>query len=338
MKLAALRLETPLYLLGLLPVAAAAAYLFWRRRRDRDPAMKFSSRALVDGLPRTIWARLHFLPDALRIAVLALVVFALARPQVLGKPQENAAEGIDVMLALDTSCSMRAADFQPNDRIHVARKSIADFVKQRTNDRIGLVVFAGEAASWVPLTLDYSLLAQLLEEVDTSMLPDGTAIGSAIGTALNRLRESDATSKVIVLITDGDNNAGTISPKEAADLARTMGVRIYTILIGKGGAVPFPAGKDIFGRVVYQQQYVATNPKLLEEIAAATGGASYMATDKEELDKGLSDVLDKLERTRLEAASFTTPRDELFPYVLGAGIFLLALEIILGSTRLRRYP
>jgi Ca-activated chloride channel homolog len=329
---------SPWFLLGLVPVAGAATYLVWRRYAEREPALKFSSRELVGDLPKTIWARLHFLPEVLRILALAMVVVALARPERLGSPEESAAEGIDIVLALDTSCSMRAADFQPNDRLFVAKKSIGEFVKQRTNDRIGLVVFAGEAASWVPLTLDYSLVAQLLEEVDTNMLPDGTAIGSAIGVAINRLRESDAQSKVIVLMTDGDNNAGSISPKEAAELAKDNKIKIYTILIGKGGAVPFPAGKDVFGRVVYREQFVATNPQLLKDIAAITGGAAYLATDKEELDKNLSDVLDKLDTSRLEAETYTTPKEELFPYALFGAIVLLALEILLGSTRIRRYP
>jgi Ca-activated chloride channel family protein len=331
-------LGAPWFLLGLVPVAGAAAYLLWRRQSKRAPALKFSSSRLIRDLPKTAWSRMHFLPDVLRIMALALVVLSLARPQKLGKPEESSAEGIDIVLALDTSCSMKAADFQPNDRVHVAKKSIAEFVKQRTNDRIGLVVFAGEAASWVPLTLDYSLVAQLLEEVDVGMLPDGTAIGSAIGVALNRLKESETQSKVIVLLTDGDNNAGSISPKEAAEIAKTRGVRVYTILIGKGGTVPYPAGKDLFGRLVYREQYFPINPQLLKEIAGVTGGRAYQASDREELDKNLSDVLDQLDRSRLEGATATTPKDELFPYTLAAAIALLALELLLASTRLRRYP
>lgn len=338
MRLNDLTLFSPWYLLGLAPVAGTAIYLVWRKRKRIDPALRFSSRKLLEDLPTTAWARIAFLPDLFRILALVACVVALARPQALGTPAESTAEGIDIMLALDTSCSMRAADFQPNDRIYVAKKSIAEFVKQRTNDRIGLVVFAGEAASWVPLTLDYSLVAQLLEEVDTSMLPDGTAIGNALGTALNRLRESDASTKVILLLTDGDNNAGAISPKESAQLARALGVRIFTILIGKGGVVPFPAGKDMFGRVIFRDTFFATNPGLLKEIAATTGGEAYTASDKEELDRHLSDVLDRLDKSRLEAASFTTPRDELFPWFVMAALALIALELLFGSTRLRRYP
>jgi Ca-activated chloride channel family protein len=338
MRIGEVVIASPLYLFALVPVCVAAGYLVWRRATQREPALKFSSRRLVEKLPETFWARFHFLPDVLRLMALILVGLALARPQAMGPPSEDKAEGIDIVLALDTSCSMRAADFQPNDRIYVAKKSVMEFVKKRTNDRIGLVVFAGEAASWAPLTLDYSLLAQLLEEVDVSMLPDGTAIGSAIGTALNRLRESDAKSKVIVLITDGDNNAGSISPKAAADMAKSLGVKVYTILIGKGGAVPFPAGKDLFGRPVFREQYVATNPQLLKDIASITRGESYVASDKNELDQHLSDVLDKLDTSRLEAASYSAPRAELFPYLLAAGLVLIALEMLLSATRFRRYP
>jgi Ca-activated chloride channel family protein len=338
MRIGDIILSSPLYLSSLIPVGAAAVYLAWRRRASKDPALKFSSKKLVSDLPETTWSRLHFLPDLLRLLALVLVVVALARPQAMGVPAENQAEGIDIVLALDTSCSMSAADFQPNDRIFVAKKSVVEFIKKRINDRIGLVVFAGEAASWAPLTLDYTLLAQLLDEVNINMLPDGTAIGSAIGTALNRLRESEATSKVIVLITDGDNNAGSISPKAAADMAKSLGVKIHTILIGKGGAVPFPAGKDLFGRPVFREQYVATNPQLLKDIAQTTGGESYVASDKKELDDHLSDVLDKLDTSRLEAASYTTPKDELFPYLLATALAVLALELFLGSTRLWRYP
>lgn len=333
-----LTLASPYWLLGLIPVAAVAVYLIWRRRTAQNPGLRFPSQGLVAGLPETLWVKVEWLPDALRVAALSAMVLALARPQVHGPSASEDAQGIDIMLALDTSCSMRAADFQPNDRMFVAKKSIGELVKQRTNDRIGLVVFAGEASTWVPLTLDYSLVAQLLEEVDTNMLPDGTAIGSAIGTALNRLRESDAESRVIILITDGDNNAGSISPRKAAELAQELGVRIYTIMIGRGGAVPFPAGKDVFGRPIFQNQVIPTNPELLEELARIAGGTAYRASDKAELDLHLSEVLDRLEKTRLEAQTYSTPKEELFPFFALAALLAVAAELALGATRLWRFP
>jgi Ca-activated chloride channel family protein len=334
----ALGLGAPWFLLALIPVAAAPALLWWRRKKGKDPAMRFSSHRLVAGLPRTGWARLWWLPDALRIAALVAFVGALARPQVMGTPDSDDAEGIDIVLALDTSGSMQAADFQPKDRMTVAKASIEAFVKGRTRDRIGLVVFAGEAASWVPLTLDYSLVAQMLEEVEVGMLPDGTAIGSAVGTALNRLRASDAESRVIVLLTDGDSNAGSITPKKAAEFAKELGVKIYTILIGKDGPVPFPAGKDLFGRPVYREATVPTDPALLEDLAKTTGGQAYVAKDGEELDARLNEVLDALDRSRLEATVYTAPKAELFPYFVLAGVLLLAVELALSATRLRRFP
>lgn len=329
---------SPWFLVGLVPVVGAAAYLVWRRRKRLEPALRYSATKLLDHLPRSVWAQVAWLPDALRIAALVLVVVALARPQILGKPYADDSEGIDIILALDTSCSMRAADFQPRDRMFVAKQSIASFVKQRSVDRIGLVVFAAEAASWVPLTLDYALLVEMLDDVEVGMLPDGTAIGSAVATSLNRLRESEAKSRVVLLLTDGDSNAGNITPKRAAEFAKTLDVAVYPILIGRGGEVPFPAGKDLFGREVYSRQVIPTNPALLQEIAKITGGTYYEAKDGEELDSRLSEVLDTLEKTQLEKTVYTTPREELFVYVLGLAIALLAVELLLTATRLRRFP
>ncbi len=330
--------DNPWLLLGLLLVAAAGAYLFWRRFARRDPAFKFPASRLWLTLPGSIWAQLAWLPDGLRLVALALLVVAAARPQRVGQATPEDTEGIDIVIALDTSCSMLAADFQPRNRMAVAKRSINDFVEKRTVDRIGLVVFAGEAATWVPLTLDYSMVANLLDDVDVGMLPEGTAIGSALGTALNRLRESDAVSRVVVLVTDGDNNAGNIMPRQAAAFANELGVKVYTILIGRGGAVPFPAGQDLFGRPMFRNQVVPTDPELLKEIAKRTGGQAYEAKDGRELDARLTEVLDKLETTRLENTVSSVPKDELFPYFVAAALALLVLEAILSQTRLRRFP
>ena len=329
---------SPFFLLGLLVVAAVAVYLVWRRRTRRDPALKFPSSTLLNDLPVSTWAQLAWVPDALRIAALTCLVIAMARPQQIGQATPDDTEGIDIVMALDTSCSMRAADFQPRNRMAVAKRSIADFVKARSVDRIGLVVFAGQASTWVPLTLDYSLLASLLDDVDVGMLPEGTAIGSALGTALNRLRHSDAVSRVIVLVTDGDNNAGNITPKQAAKFAQELGVKVYTILIGRGGAVPFPAGQDVFGRPMFRNQVVPTDPTLLKAIAKTTGGTAYEAKDGAELDARLGEVLDTLETTRLENTVSTIPKDELFPYFVFLALALMAAEAVLSATRLRRYP
>jgi Ca-activated chloride channel family protein len=333
-----LALEAPWALLALAPVLGLTAWLAWQRRARTLPAFTFPSVGLVAQLPRTWPARLAWLPDALRVLALSLIVVALARPQLVGPPVADETEGIDIVLAVDTSSSMKAADFQPNDRMWVAKKSVQEFVLSRKTDRVGLVVFAGEAASWVPLTLDYSLIGRMIDEVDVGMIEDGTAIGNAIATGLNRLRGSEAESKVLVLLTDGDNNAGSISPMKAADFAQELGVKIFTILIGTGGPVPFPAGQDPWGRTVYRQRTVATNPKLLEDIARRTGGQAYTASDKSELDARLSDVLDTFERTKIEATAEVRPYAELFPWVVAAALGVLALELLLRSTRFRRFP
>ncbi len=333
-----LSLATPWALLGILVVVAIFAERVWWRARGRAPALRYSAVGLAEGLPVTWAVRLSWLPDAIRALSLVCIVIALARPQLVGTPEAEETEGIDIALVLDTSCSMSAADFQPQDRMFVAKKSIGEFIGKRTTDRVALVVFGGEAATWVPLTLDYSLVADMLEEIEVGMVQDGTAIGNAIGTGLNRLKSSDAKSKVMVLLTDGDSNAGEISPLAAADMAHDMGVKVYTILIGRGGAVPFPAGKDLFGRPVFRNTVIPTNPELLKQIASKTGGEAFSATDKDELDARLSDVLDALDRTKLESTAQARPYAELFPWAVGAALLLMALEIVLGATRLRRFP
>lgn len=333
-----LHLASPWALSAWALVALAGAYAWWRRRRHLDPTLRFSSTALVSELPRTWVTRLHLLPEVLRVLALALVVLALARPQLAAAPEDEEADGIDIVLALDTSCSMRAADFQPNDRMFVAKKSIQELIARRRNDRVALVIFGTEASTWVPLTLDYALVTRMLEEVEVGLVGDGTAIGAAIATGLNRLRKSEAKSKVIILLTDGDNNAGTISPKKAGEFAKELGVQIYTILIGRGGPVPFPAGKDLFGRVVYKNQTIPTNPKLLEDLAATTGGIASTASDKEELDARLGEVLDRLDKTQLEAPNRVVSYQELFPHVVFLAALALALELLLRSTRFRRFP
>jgi Ca-activated chloride channel homolog len=338
MNLRDLHLDSPWSLLSLVAVALLVLWEIVKRKKRRQPALRFPALALLEGVPRTFFARIAWLPLALRVAAIALIAIALARPQLVGEPEAEEAEGIDIAVVLDTSCSMQAADFQPQDRMFVAKKSIREFISKRTNDRIALVIFAGEAATWVPLTLDYSLLGQLVEEVNVGMLADGTAIGSAIATALNRLRRSEAKSKAVILITDGDNNAGEISPLAASGFAKDLGVKVYTILIGTGGAVPFPAGKDLFGRMVYKKQIIPTNPELLKKIAAETGGEAFAATNEQELDDRLGEVLDRLEKTRLESAATLRPYAELFPHLVFAAIALLALDLLLGATRFRRYP
>ncbi len=218
----------------------------------------------------------------------------------------------------------------------VAKREIEKIIRKRKQDRFSLVIFAGEAATWVPLTLDQMLLRTLLKEVEVGMLKDGTAIGNAVGTALNRLRRSEAKTRVVILLTDGDNNAGTLSPRQAAALAAEKNIRVYPILIGRGGKVPFPAGKDIFGREVYEEREMPVNPELLEEIAAETGGRAYRAEDEQELSQKLAEVLDDLDKTRLQSGIQSRQKAEAFlPWLFLALSFFVG-EFLLRQTRFRR--
>jgi Ca-activated chloride channel homolog len=338
MTLSDFQFENPLFAWTALGVAAYTAFLAWRRRHRREPGFKVSSDELWTALPTTFFSRFYWLPDGLRILSLLMFVVALARPQALGEPTSFDSDGIDIVVALDISGSMQARDFQPDDRMAVAKRAVARFIEARPSDRLGLVVFAGEAASWVPLTVDHSVLLQMLDEVQVGMLPDGTAIGSALGNALNRLRASDAKSRVVVLLTDGDNNAGNISPNKAAELAKDLGIKVFTILIGQGGLVPFPAGKDLFGRTVYRQRKLPINPGLMKEIAEMTGGDAYRAESANELDARLSDVLDTLERSQREETAPFRQKNELYAPVLAAGLMLLVLESLLRATRFWSLP
>ncbi|MBS2026914.1 MAG: VWA domain-containing protein [Deltaproteobacteria bacterium] len=321
-------------LLLLLPLLAWAAL----RERQRAATLRFPLAGLLFAR-RGPFSHIWWLPWTLRILALGFITVALARPQLPGeKKKSTSVEGIDIVVALDLSTSMEAADFRPKDRIHVAKEVLDQFIQSRTNDRIGLVVFAGEAYTQAPLTLDYSVLRSILKEVRTRVIEDGTAIGNALATATNRLRDSDAKSKVVVLITDGDNNAGQISPIEAAQMAASLHIKVFTILVGKGGMVPFPNGTDIFGNPAYTDVEVDVNPELLQQISDLTGAKYYRATDRETLSKGLNDILDKLDKSKIEESGGYTKMDEAFGFFLLPGLCLLALELLLGVTRLRSFP
>jgi Ca-activated chloride channel family protein len=286
-----------------------------------------------------LWARLWWLPGALAVAALTLTSIGLAGPRLRGtQKRDMAVEGIDIVVAFDLSTSMLAADFRPKDRITVAKEVLKNFIQSRQNDRIGLVVFAGEAYTQCPLTLDYKVLEELLDQVRTGVIVDGTAIGNALATAVNRLRESTAKSRVIILITDGDNNQGNISPLQAAQIAKDLGIKVFTILIGKGGRVPYPTGTDLFGRPVYEPVEIAVNPELLQQIAKVTGGSYYPATDKASLESGLRAVLDSLEKSKIYEASGTAHYDEWYARFFLPAAVLLLLSLWLRSTRLLGAP
>jgi Ca-activated chloride channel family protein len=323
-----------LVLLLALPLALAA----FRLERSRGARFHHPRAALLARVGRGLAGRLAWLPQALFLAALALVAVGLARPRShQATPETVAVEGIDIVVALDLSTSMRAADFKPQNRFHVAKEVLKQFVGRRPNDRIGLVVFAGDAYTQCPLTLDSGMLRQLVDQLAIGGIEDGTAIGNALATSVNRLRESDAKSKVIILLTDGDNNAGQIAPLEAAEMARALGIRVFPILVGKGGMVPYPVA-TAFGRVIYEDREFPINPELLQEIARVTGGSYAKATDQEELEHGLQAVLDRMEKTRMFEATGTSRATELFPRLLGPAFWLAALALALVATRFRSFP
>lgn len=327
----------PWALLGLL--AAAAAVVLLQRRRTRLPRLVLPSSLSARRIKPSRWARLWWLPGALLVLTLVLTAIGLAGPRLRqSRRQDLSVEGIDIVVAFDLSTSMLAADFRPKDRITVAKEVLKSFIESRQNDRIGLVVFAGEAYTQCPLTLDYRVLDDLLEQVRTGVIVDGTAIGNALATAVNRLRESDAKSRVIILMTDGDNNAGNISPLQAAGIAKDLGVKVYTILIGKGGRVPYPTGTDLFGRTTYEPVEIDVNPELLQQIANLTGGAFYRATDKESLESGLRSVLDALEKSKIYEASGSTHYDEWAGRFFLPGALLGLLALALRAGRLSGAP
>lgn len=324
-----------LWLLLLAPLLIAGAII---ERRRRAP-LRFSAAGELGRFAGQGRARFLKVLPALRIVAFVLAVIALARPQIRDAGRQDLSiEGIDILITLDLSTSMEADDFKPKNRLFVAKEVLADFIKKRSNDRLGLVVFSGEAFTQSPLTFDHTALIDLVGRLRTRVLPDGTAIGDALTAALNRLRDSDAKSRVVLLITDGDNNAGKMSPIDAAKAAEALGIKVFTILVGKGGKARVQVGADIFGNPLFKDIDMQVNPQLLQDIAAKTGGEFFLATDKKSLEEGLQKVLDALERSKLvEGGIIANYREEFFPY-LGAATLLLLLEFLLSASILRVFP
>jgi len=324
-----------LWLLLILP-----AWILWELSEPRSRAvLRFSATHIFELSFRGVRPKLLPLLPAFRVLALACAIVALARPQTTdSRVRDLSVEGIDIVIALDLSTSMEAGDFRPNNRIFVAKQVLTEFLDSRINDRIGLVVFAGQAYTQAPLTLDYGVLKELVKQLRTRVLEDGTAIGDALAVSLNRLRESDAKSRVVVLITDGDNNAGRISPLDSAAMAKALKVPVFTILVGKGGRVPFPAGTDVFGNTAWREMEIPVNPALLKDISKTTGGEFYQATDRESLRQGLQKVLDTLERSKLmEGGAAAHYRERYQPFLLWAFAFA-GVELLLRNSWLRVSP
>jgi Ca-activated chloride channel family protein len=327
-----LRFADPMYLLLLLLVPALA---YWYVTRGRQVgALRYSSIAPIKRADRRRRGRFRHALFGLRIVALTAFIVAFARPQTGVTAENVTTQGIDIVLALDLSSSMLAEDLQPN-RIEAAKQVAADFVSGRRNDRIGLVVFAGDAFTQAPLTLDYDVVTTLLGELEVGIIEDGTAIGMGLATAVKRLQGSDADSKVIILVTDGRNNRGEIDPVTAAQLALALDVRIYAIGAGTQGVARVPVDDPRFGRR-YAQMEVDIDEPTLQETASLTGGRYFRATDRESLQQ-IYEEIDALETTEIEVEQFTR-YGELFHLPLLFGLGVLLLEVGLGRTLLRKIP
>jgi len=329
-----IRFESPWLLLVLtaLPVVAAVYLLALRRTRG---SVRLSDLSLARGTRPTLWTRLRHAPFALRLAALSLLVVAFARPQAGLGQEEILTRGIDIMLSVDNSTSMAAEDLQPGNRLVVAKAAVGKFIQGRKNDRIGLVVFAGRGYTRCPLTLDYDILQQLLGGVEMATQDEGTAIGMGLVTAINRLRDSDAKSRVVVLLTDGRNNRGEIDPSTAAALAQSLGIRVYTIGVGTRGEAPYKIQDPFFGnRYVYLRADV--DDETLTAIAKQTGGQYFRATDTNSLTEIFRQI-DGMEKTDIKVRHYVR-YTELFGWLLLPSVVLFLGEVGLATTRLRRLP
>ena len=310
-------------------------YWYWRKRNNSQAELQLSS---LEGFETTssdsILPKLRHLLFALRVIGISLLIIAMARPQSSTSWQEVKTEGIDIVLALDISGSMMARDFKP-DRLEAAKADAMDFIEQRENDRIGLVIFSGESFTQCPLTTDHSVLKNLFADIKSGMIKDGTAIGMGLGTAVNRLRGSEAKSKVIILLTDGVNNAGDLSPMTAAKLAQGENIRVYTIGVGTIGQAPFPY-QDMFGNIQYQMMDVKIDEDLMKSIADMTGGKYFRATDENKL-KDIYKEIDQLEKSKINSTEFRK-HTELFFWYAFFGVLLILLEMALRYTLFRSVP
>ena len=328
-----MRFSEPLFFL-LLPLLLLL-FLYGRSSSGR---IRFSS---IDTLKR-LKSGVQFHPKSIllfiRMIALALVILALARPQSGKKFSEVSSEGVDILLAIDTSGSMQALDFKldgkPTSRLDIVKNVVSDFVKKRPRDRLGLIVFGAEAFTQCPLTLDHGVLLEFLNRLEIGMAGDATAIGSALGVAVKRMKDLTAKSKVVVLLTDGRNNAGRIPPQKAAEIAKTFGVKVYTVGVGTQGKAPFLVD-TVFGKqFIYQQ--VDIDEETLTSIARTTEAKYFRATDTNDLRK-IYDEIDHLEKTEVKVKEYTE-YNEIFHYFLAFAIVVVLIEMILANTRLRTVP
>ncbi len=315
----------------------------------RVPRLRLGAAAPLILGPRGVRGRLRDLPGIFRAAAIVMMILALARPQNVLRAEQSDDRGIDIVLVLDLSGSMRAIMDNSSSlrqapgaahratRLDIAKEVISDFISRRKTDRIGVVVFGRAAFVLSPPTLDYALLTGLVQKMDLDIIDgNGTAIGDAVGVGAARLRRSTSRSKAVILLTDGDSNAGTIAPEYATHLAQTQGVRIYTVQIGNGDDVDVQDGVDLFGQPHYTRAHFPVNPELLKKMAQDTGAESFVATDRKGLEQSMHAILDRLEKTRFLAQSASM--EDLFPFLLFPAVLFIVLEALVRVVLVRRFP
>ncbi len=324
--------ENPNLLWLLLLLLPVLLWYIFKQSNSQATLTMSSTTSFDEGSPavKSYFRHILFL---LRAMAIALIIVVLARPQTINSSQDEVTKGIDIVLSLDISSSMLAQDFKPN-RLEATKDLAINFISGRPLDRIGLVIFSGESFTQCPLTTDHAVLINLFQDIKQGMIEDGTAIGVGLATAVNRLKESEAISKVIILMTDGVNNSGEIAPVTAADLAAKYGIRVYTVGVGKNGMAPYPV-QGIFGRQL-QQMEVKIDEESLREIAEKTGGQYFRATSNGKL-KSIYEEIDKLEKSKIDVKKYSTRHEEYLIFaILAAGLVLL--EIVLRQVFFRNLP
>ena len=318
------------WLLILVPLLAGFYFLFLLKKKL---VVHYSSLTNFKGVKKTVRQRLQHLPILLRLIAISLFIVAMARPQSTSRSQSVNSEGIDIVLCMDISGSMLAEDFKPN-RIEASKKVALNFIDGRENDRIGLVIFSGESFTQCPITTDHAVIKNLFKGVTSGLLVDGTALGEGLATAVSRLKDSKAKSKVVILLTDGVNNAGSVAPATAGEIAKTFGIKVYTIGVGTNGSAPYPF-KTPFG-IQYQNMEVQIDEEVLQQIANETGGKYFRATDNSKLKQVYSEI-DRMEKTIIEVTEFRRKGEEFLPLVI-AGLLLLLAEGLSRYTFLKSIP
>lgn len=321
------------YFWGFLIIPLLAIW-YWKRNIKSTPEIMISFLPGIRDVPLTARVRLRHLPFIVRMLAITLLIIAIARPQSTLNWQDITTEGIDIVICLDISGSMLAEDFHPN-RLEACKKIAMEFIDGRPDDRIGLVVFSGESFTQCPMTIDHSVLKNLFSGIKSGIIEDGTAIGNGLATSVNRIKESKAKSKVVILLTDGMNNAGFVAPLTAAEVAKQYNIRVYTIGTGTTGTAPYPF-RTPFGTIQYQNVPVEIDEGILKQIAAMTGGKYFRATSNRKLEDIYKEI-DRLEKTKMETLYFSKKSELFFPILLtGGGLFLL--EILLKLLVFRSKP